>query len=52
MTGEAVTAALAGDSGTMLERNYLGRDSLTAFAPLAVDGLDWASSRRRPLPKR
>jgi class 3 adenylate cyclase len=41
VSGEAVARALAGDSGTMLERNYLGEDSLTAFAPLALDGLDW-----------
>ena len=39
--GEAVTQALAGDSGTLLERDYLGRDSLTAYAPLDVDGLNW-----------
>ena len=25
----------------MLERDYLGRDSLTAYAPLKVDGLNW-----------
>jgi class 3 adenylate cyclase len=41
VNGDAVTRALAGESGTMLERNYLGQDSLTAFAPLALDGLDW-----------
>ena len=41
VSGDAVTAALAGDSGTMLERNYLGRDSLTAFAPLNIGGLNW-----------
>jgi class 3 adenylate cyclase len=41
VSGEAVSRALAGESGTMLERNYLGEDSLTAFAPLALDGLDW-----------
>lgn len=39
--GAAVTAALAGDRGTLLENSYLGRDSLTAFAPLNVDGLNW-----------
>ncbi len=41
VASDAVTRALAGESGTMLERNYLGQDSLTAFAPLALDGLDW-----------
>ncbi len=38
---EAVTRALSGEDGTVLARDYLGRDSLTAFAPLGVDGLDW-----------
>lgn len=42
ITGDAVTRALAGDDGTLLERDYLGRDSLTAYAPLNVDGLSWA----------
>jgi class 3 adenylate cyclase len=41
ISGEAVTRALAGESGTLLERDYLGRDSLTAYAPLSVDGLNW-----------
>ena len=29
-----MTRALAGDSGTLLESDYLGRPSLTAYAPL------------------
>lgn len=37
----AVERALAGESGTLLEPDYLGRSSLTAYAPLEVDGLDW-----------
>lgn len=41
IAGTAVTRALAGDSGTLLESDYLGRPSLTAYAPLEVDGLDW-----------
>lgn len=41
ISGEAVTRALSGESGTLLERDYLGRDSLTAYAPLSVDGLNW-----------
>lgn len=41
ITGDAVTRALAGESGTVLERDYLGRESLTAYAPLDVDGLGW-----------
>lgn len=38
---EPVSKALAGDAGTMLTRDYLGRDSLTAYAPLGIDGLSW-----------
>jgi class 3 adenylate cyclase len=41
ISGEAVARALAGEQGTLLERDYLGRDSLVAFAPLNVDGLNW-----------
>jgi class 3 adenylate cyclase len=41
IASDAVGRALAGDSGTLLERDYLGRSSLTAYAPLGVDGLDW-----------
>lgn len=41
IAGTAVTRALAGESGTLLETDYLGRPSLTAYAPLEVDGLDW-----------
>lgn len=41
IAGTAVTRALAGESGTLLESDYLGRPSLTAYAPLEVDGLDW-----------
>lgn len=42
ISGDAVTRALAGDSGTILERDYLGRESLTAYAPLSVgDELSW-----------
>ncbi|MGC5172926.1 adenylate/guanylate cyclase domain-containing protein [Microbacterium sp. DT81.1] len=39
---EAVTKALAGERGTTVTPDYLGRDSLTAYAPLAIDGLPWA----------
>lgn len=42
ISGEAVTRALSGEDGTLLERDYLGRDSLIAYAPLNVDGLNWA----------
>lgn len=38
---EAVTRALAGADGTMVERDYLGREVLTAYAPVAVGELNW-----------
>ena len=41
ITSSAVTRALAGESGTMLERDYLGREALTAYAPLNLGELSW-----------
>ncbi len=38
---QAVTDAQAGRSGTTIGRDYLGRESVTAYAPLEVEGLDW-----------
>ena len=38
---DAVAQALAGEDGTTLERDYLGRDALTAFAPLNLGELSW-----------
>ena len=37
----AVARALAGEKGTAVERDYLGRESLTAYAPVAVGELSW-----------
>ncbi|CAH0238540.1 Adenylate cyclase [Microbacterium oxydans] len=37
----AVADAQAGRSGTTTGRDYLGGDSVTAYAPLEIDGLDW-----------
>ncbi|WP_439591791.1 adenylate/guanylate cyclase domain-containing protein [Microbacterium sp.] len=42
VAGGAMTKAFAGDSGTLLERDYLGRDSMIAYAPLGVGDLGWA----------
>ncbi|MBP1078265.1 class 3 adenylate cyclase [Microbacterium terrae] len=42
VTTDAVDRALSGQSGTIVERDYLGRDTLAAYAPLGIDGLDWA----------
>ncbi|PCE15706.1 hypothetical protein AUC47_12585 [Microbacterium sp. SZ1] len=41
VTTQAVTDAQAGRSGTTTGRDYLGGDSVTAYAPLEVEGLDW-----------
>lgn len=38
---EAATAALAGQSGTVIANDYLGRDSLAAYGPVDIDGIDW-----------
>jgi class 3 adenylate cyclase len=38
---EAVTRAQSGEDGAIVERNYLGRDSITAYAPLGVADLGW-----------
>ncbi|MEP6482696.1 MAG: adenylate/guanylate cyclase domain-containing protein [Rhodoglobus sp.] len=38
----AVTAAKEGKTGTaIIPDGYLGGETITAFAPLAIDGLDW-----------
>ncbi|WP_137844289.1 adenylate/guanylate cyclase domain-containing protein [Microbacterium sp. 2FI] len=41
IASQAVTKALSGETGTLLERDYLGRDSLMAYSPLGVEGLPW-----------
>jgi len=38
---QAVTDAQAGRSGTTIGTDYLGGESVTAYAPLEVEGLDW-----------
>ncbi|WP_269936652.1 adenylate/guanylate cyclase domain-containing protein [Arthrobacter sp. HY1533] len=37
----AVEEAQAGRRGTIIGTDYVGGDSLTAYAPLGVEGLDW-----------
>jgi len=39
---EASRQALEGNSGTLIGENYRGVQALSAFAPLHVEGLDWA----------
>ena len=38
----AVQAALRGQTGTSTETDYLGRRVLTSYAPVAVNGINWA----------
>ncbi|HWS50894.1 MAG TPA: adenylate/guanylate cyclase domain-containing protein [Microbacterium sp.] len=37
----AVTEAQAGRSGTVVGKDFMGGESVTAYAPLEIDGLDW-----------
>ncbi|MCU1515016.1 MAG: adenylate/guanylate cyclase protein [Microbacteriaceae bacterium] len=37
----SVTSALAGKTGISLSTGYLGKENLTAYAPLDITGLDW-----------
>ncbi|ARC56247.1 Adenylate cyclase [Frondihabitans sp. 762G35] len=37
----AVTRALQGKSGTVVDTDYLGHEALAAYAPLSIDGVDW-----------
>jgi class 3 adenylate cyclase len=41
ITASAVARAQAGESGTVIERDYLGRESIMAFAPLGFGSLGW-----------
>lgn len=38
----AAQAALRGQTGTSVETDYLGRRVLTSYAPVAVNGINWA----------
>ena len=38
---DAVDEAIAGRSGTTLTGGYLGGETIAAYAPLDIDGLDW-----------
>lgn len=37
----AVDEAQSGRTGTVIERNYLGKETIAAFGPLGVPALDW-----------
>ncbi|AXA97209.1 MULTISPECIES: adenylate/guanylate cyclase domain-containing protein [Microbacterium] len=38
---EPVRRALAGQSGTMTSSQYIGSESITAYGPANIEGLDW-----------
>ena len=38
----SVQAALRGQTGTAIETDYLGRQVLTSYAPVAIKGISWA----------
>jgi len=40
--GDAVDEAIAGRTGAGLSEQYIGGENVTAYAPLEVEGLDWA----------
>lgn len=40
-TSNAIKAAIAGKTGVISITNYLGKESLSAYGPLNVSGLDW-----------
>lgn len=37
----AADSALAGRTGTIIERNYLGKETIAAFGPLGIPEVDW-----------
>jgi class 3 adenylate cyclase len=38
---ESVERALKGETGTVIEENYLGHEVLTAYTPVPIEGVDW-----------
>ena len=41
VSGEAVDRARRGESGTTLQRDYLGHDTLMAYGPVDMPGVQW-----------
>jgi class 3 adenylate cyclase len=41
IAAQAARAGLQGQTGTVIARDYLGHDTLVAYAPLNLSGLDW-----------
>lgn len=46
VTTHAISEAQAGHAGTMIGLDYLGGDSVIAYAPLHIEGLDWVINAR------
>jgi len=42
INSKAAQAALAGKQGMMVDRNYRGREVLSSYSPLKLNGLNWA----------
>ncbi|MFB2555408.1 adenylate/guanylate cyclase domain-containing protein [Herbiconiux liangxiaofengii] len=38
---QAVERGLKGETGTIVETNYLGHEVLTAYTPVPIEGIDW-----------
>ncbi len=38
---DSVDAALKGETGTVIEKNYLGHEVLTAYTPVPINGINW-----------
>jgi class 3 adenylate cyclase len=43
---ESVEQALRGRSGTTISTEYVGDESITAYTPVEIDGLDWVAVAR------
>ncbi|MFH8252118.1 adenylate/guanylate cyclase domain-containing protein [Microbacterium sp. B2969] len=41
IVGDAVSRAQSGEDGALVERDYLGRDSIVAYGPVDIDSLGW-----------
>jgi methyl-accepting chemotaxis protein len=48
MKSEAIENGLAGKTGVLVEKNYLGTETLSAFAPIDVLGLKWTVVTEEP----
>ncbi|MFB6610200.1 adenylate/guanylate cyclase domain-containing protein [Agromyces sp. NPDC056379] len=46
VTTDSVRLAQQGKSGTTISRGYLGRDNITAYTPVDIDGLNWVAVAR------